>query len=905
MESRQPARPNGCSSDRRGRAATLVEEAEAAVELTVDQPRRAAAAARAVAKEAVEVGDPEATVVAERAMGLAAKELGDLAASKEHAQRAILLASRLRLPRREGEARMSLSLVLALEGRTREALREANQAATLLDGLDAARLQVQRSLILQRLGRSTEALEGYHSALAAFRRLGCRADMARVWSNRAILRAYGGEFEAAEADLRRAEQAFGELGLEMAAATVRHNLGFVAARKGDVPAALSSYDMAATRLERIGVARPAFVLDRCEVLLAVRLVPEARQLARAAVERLEATGMRVDLAEARVMLAQAELLAGDLDAARRTADLARRGFLRQQRPGWAALARYVALRARWQAGRLGPAAAVEARRTAADLDATGWVIAASDARLVAARLSLDAGRLEQAERDLSGASPARRRGPAELRSRAWHAEALLRLARGNRRGALRAIDAGLRVVALHQQTLGATELRAHASGHAAELARLGLSLAVTGGRPGCVLAWSERGRARLHAAPPARPPTDRALAADLASLRAVAAEVEAAALAGQSTSSLLQRQARLEGAVRRRARHVPGSTARAVTPPPSLTELAGHLADRALVEYVEDEGVLHAVTVVDGRARLTRLAPVAEASAELNQLRFCLGRLARSAGSPASMAAARAGADHAALRLEELLLRQLLADVGSRPVVVVPTGALHSLPWALLPSLLGRPVAVAPSATQWFAARAGAGRAGAGGKTLLVAGPGVPTAVEEVASLAPLHPDVNVLTGEDATVARVAEAFPGAELAHVAAHGSFRGDNPLFSSLELADGPLTVYDLDRLPRMPRRIVLSACDSGVSAVSPGNELLGLASALLAFGAQTVVASVVTVPDDATRQLMVLFHQGLRQGKPVSAALASAQETVTRGEPGGDTRTASTLLPTAGFLCLGEG
>lgn len=53
-------------------------------------------------------------------------------------------------------------------------------------------------------------------------------------------------------------------------------------------------------------------------------------------------------------------------------------------------------------------------------------------------------------------------------------------------------------------------------------------------------------------------------------------------------------------------------------------------------------------------------------------------------------------------------------------------------------------------------------------------------------------------------------------------HALFRADNPLFSALQLADGPLTVYDLERLRAAPRDMILSACDDGVSAVRPGDE-----------------------------------------------------------------------------------
>src|SRR5690606_26670031 len=103
----------------------------------------------------------------------------------------------------------------------------------------------------------------------------------------------------------------------------------------------------------------------------------------------------------------------------------------------------------------------------------------------------------------------------------------------------------------------------------------------------------------------------------------------------------------------------------------------------------------------------------------------------------------------------------------------------------------------------------------------------------------------------------------GAELAHFAAHCEFRADNPLFSNLQLADGPLTVYDLERLRRPPRQLVFAACESGRSAVAPGDELMGLSAAVLALGTRGLVAGVVEVPDGSTAELMLVLHRHRRR------------------------------------------
>lgn len=878
----------------------LVLEAEAALRLTAGQPERAMDDARQVQLRAVADRDLESASVAQRALGLASKELGHLAEAEAHLRAAAGLARRGGLEVREGEARMSLSFVLALGGGTDAALAEADVAAELLEGRDAARLDAQRALILQRLGRHEQAMRAYDRAAAAFSRFGDAMEAAQTHTNRGILYAYLGRLPAAEADLRKAREIYVDLGLEMAAAEAQHNLGFVAARRGDVPVALACYDAAGEVFRRLGVARPAALLDRCESLLAVRLVGEARVLARRAVSQLESGGLQFDLAEARLVLAQAELLDGDHAQALQTAGLAWRSFLAQDRGGWAALAHYAVLRARWQRDGLGGGCPQEAIRTADELEAAGWAVPAADARLIAARAALGRGMVHEADAQLLAAKAARRSGPAELRARAWHAEALLRLARGQERSALAALRAGLAVLDQHQAALGATELRVHVKSHATELATLGLRITLERRRPEAVLAWAERWRAGLHRMPRARPPDDPTVVAKLVELRQVVTDLQEAAVAANDTTRLLRRQAALEAEIKRHTRRLPGSGARGPSRPVTVPALADALGRRALVELVELDDVVHAVTVVDGRATLRRLARVDEVAREVEQLRFALGRLAGSAERTSSSDACVAAVQHAGSRLDELLLVPLVADLAERSTVIVPTGVLHRLPWAVLPSGRARSVTVSPSATQWLLASK-AVRAARRDDSVLVAGPACDSGVREVAELAPLLPGAARLVGDEATVARVTAALGGARMAHIVAHGTFRRDNPLFSSLRLADGPLTVYDLELLRQVPALIVLSACDGGVSAVTAGDELSGLASALLAFGARTVIASVTSVPDDLTRRLMVELHRRLISGAQPAAALAAARAALEAEVGSSDPR----VLAMTGFTCFGGG
>ncbi|WP_410613319.1 CHAT domain-containing protein [Amycolatopsis sp. lyj-109] len=835
-------------------------KAVAAADLAFTAPAKARALAGAALAEAD--GDAEAAAVAEHALGLAGVATGRLADAETRLRAAVRLAGDAGLRERAAQTRGVLGYVLTLTGRTAEALRELDRAMPELTGTAAARLRMQRAVVLTEISRFGAAAAEFAAALETLRAAGGDELIeATVRTNRSIVLARLGDWRGAEEDLRRAESGFAATGHLGRTAMVWQNRGLAATVRGDVPAALVAYDEAASRYEEAGTDQGLLPIERAETLLSVRLIAEAREAATAAVADYERRRNAVDLVQARLLLAKVALLDGDPDTALREASLARRSAARQHRPGWAALGGYLALRARRDSGLRTTAMLRSGQRTVAALTEAGWVVPALDARLIVASLALELGRPAVAEAELTVVGRAGRGGPAELRARAWHATALLRLVHGDRRGADAAVRAGVRVVGRFRAGLGASELRAHASGHASELTGLGLRLAVEGGHPEAVLRWAEQRHAGALRLRPARPPDDEGLAADLAALRQIA--VDLAAGTGQAPA-LLRRQARLEKAVRDRARHAAGVST-SDTPIPSRVELTEALGPATLVEFLELDGRLTALVLTGGRLRRCELGPAAEAAERLDELRFALRRTAFGLGSFAGLA------ERTARRLDDLLLGPL--PLGDGPLVLVPTGRLHELPWPALPGCRGRPVSLAPSAALWH--RAATTPGGNGGDHVVVAGPGLPHAAAEAAALARRYPGARRFTGRTARVEPVLAALDGAALGHIAAHGVFRTDNPLFSALRLADGPLTVYDLERLARPPRQVVLSGCDSGRSAIHAGDELLGLASALLALGTTSLVATVLPIPDDAGRALMVRHHRHLASGLGPAAALARAQ------------------------------
>jgi hypothetical protein len=576
-------------------------------------------------------------------------------------------------------------------------------------------------------------------------------------------------------------------------------------------------------------------------------------------------------------------------------------FRRMTSAGGAAMASRLSLRARAERGAT-RASLEQARATVDELARSGLAVDALEARLDVVRLAGSLGELDVLAGQLVPLRAARRRGPALVRARACYGEASALSRLGDGIGARRALDQALLLLDEHRASLGSTELRALASGLGAEMAGLAVRLAVERGRPAAILRVAEKWRA---GALWRRPVVPRELAAELAALRRVRAERDVAALAGEDVVALLRREDQLEASVRRISRRAAGGVGGDGTSVARLElgRLHAALGPRALVEIVEHAGQLHAVVVAGERCSLHELGPAAAVVDELAALGFALRRLGRagstgaSPGGAAAIAAGRQSAEHGLARMDQRLLGPLRRRIDARPLVIVPTGALHAVPWPALPSLTGRAVTVVPSAA-WWADRAVPGEPARAGSVTLVAGPGLPGAAAEVGELAERYAGARVLSGPSATTDAVAAALDGAGLAHLACHGRFRADNPLFSALELADGALTVYDLEQLSRAPGRVVLSACDSGVSAVRPGDELLGLLSSLFALGTTTVIASVVPVPDLDTRVLMVALHDRLRAGRPAAEALQDAAAALDPTEP-------TAFVTRSAFVCFGTG
>jgi CHAT domain-containing protein len=792
------------------------------------------------------------------------------------------------------------------QGRAEYGLQLLDRAEGLAPAEYRGLLQGQRGHLLMRTWRAAEALTTLDDAVSLL--AGDPAEttnLAIALLNRSFAHLNAGEVRRARLDLIWCQRVAADGGDALNAAKALHNLGYCELLAGDIPAALQLFDAAADSYRLIAPGNlPVLAMDKARALLAAGLADDAARELDGAMAAFRRQRLDQDLAEAELARSEAALAAGEPAVARRWATAAERRFRRHGNDACACLAELARLRARSTSpGGRAPKApkaaeapkaphAAEAVQLAERLRGLGLVNDADLAELLAARALLAAGRLDEARHRLAAG---RRRGaPVPLAVGLLRRLARAELAErdGQSGVALAELRTGLALVQTRRGRLGSVDLQTGTGALGADLAAAGLRLALERNSGPLVFAWLERSRAQAFRVRPVRPPADPQAAAALAELRQLSYLIRAAELAGHRDPHLVTRHADLQREIRERDWQSSGDGR--TDAQSSLGEVSAALADsgQSLVSILARHGQMLAVVVRRGAVRLVRLGDfeaAAEAARRLNaDLDTIAGRML-----PARLEAViRESIRHQADVLTTEIIEPLRPWLGDDGVVFVPTGALASIPWSLLPDMRGRPVTVSPSASSWLTAwRSGraAAQQPAAVSPLLVAGPDLEHAAQEVTEIAKTYPGCRPLLAQTATVSAALTALDGAPLAHLAAHGHHDRENFLFSRLDLADGPLMAYDIQRLATAPRHVVLSSCDVGRTLVRPGEEILGFTAALLYSGTATVISSVIRVADAAAVGLMTAYHRLLATGVRPAEALAEAALTE----------------PFSPFVCFGGG
>jgi len=161
--------------------------------------------------------------------------------------------------------------------------------------------------------------------------------------------------------------------------------------------------------------------------------------------------------------------------------------------------------------------------------------------------------------------------------------------------------------------------------------------------------------------------------------------------------------------------------------------------------------------------------------------------------------------------------------------------------------------------------------------------PGTPHITQEVKQVAASLPQAQVFLGEDASEARLREIGHSSRFIHIATHGLFRYDNPMFSSIQLGTSRLSLFDLFQLDLGAELVTLSGCGTGLNVVEGGDELIGLVRGLLYAGARSALVTLWDVNDRSTAGFMKAFYDRLQEGSDRAVALQQAMLATREVEP----------------------
>lgn len=777
----------------------------------------------------------------------------------------------------------SLGESMALCDRAEEVARLAHDGALISVVLG------QRGVLQMWTGQPAKALVNLSGAIAVPGVTDHR-DLAMYHLNRGNAYSELGDFTGALTDYEVAYEHSVALENDQFISFSLHNIGYARYTLGDLPGALADMDRARTYAPDQDDGIPE--LGRAEVLYEGGLLDDAEQLLATAAERLARSALQLDHAEAEWFRARCLIGLHRFDEARSQAAQAHQRFERGGQQSMAALAMTLELEAALSAVSWGRAVTRStARRRAAQAlavarkgDTAGPVLGQHPghaARLVAARWLMQANDLDAARAVLAELPRVLTSASLTIRIQHYTAQAELAFTTGDRTKGLRAVHAGLSLLADHRSKLGAVESVTAAAVHGADLTRLDVRAAARTGRPAALFDALERAHATFAGAGRVTPPEDPKAAALLTEARGLLAKArDLGAADARARENLTRRAARLQDEVRQRSwRHA--GNAGAVQRPVASKELRTVLGRRpddttVVANFLVEDGVLRCVRVDAQGVTSCDIGPEKAVTESVRRLSADFAMAANDLIPAPLRAAARASLKRNLKTLDDLVLDPLSAR---GDLYILARDPLLSVPWSALPSRSGLRTAVN--------SHLGRGRAYArprGKRHLLAAaGPGVEHGTAEAHAVGRQWPGATVLTGKDAVTERVRTALATHDVVHLATHGQHDADNPLFASIDLADGPLFAHELDGTPLPGSVVILSSCEVGGSTQVLGGEVLGLTSVLLRLGARAVIASVAKLSDELAARVMPRLHAYLRDTDDPEAALAAALKDVAEPAP----------------------
>jgi CHAT domain-containing protein len=312
-------------------------------------------------------------------------------------------------------------------------------------------------------------------------------------------------------------------------------------------------------------------------------------------------------------------------------------------------------------------------------------------------------------------------------------------------------------------------------------------------------------------------------------------------------------------------------------------------ADTALVEYYSSGDRVIALVVTRKSIEIAPVTVLSRVLHFLQLLRFQLSKFRMGTAYTQRFEQPLLQATQSHL---ESLYAELMAPIRSQTkvshLVFIPHGSLHFLPFH---ALLDRgeyvcdthTVSYAPSASVFALCQEKVPANGSASLVMGIPDQRAPHILEEVEAVAKLLPRSQLFVGPEADAGTLRTKGAQAGLLHIATHGVYRQDNPMFSGIRLGDGYLNLYDLYQMRLSARHVTLSGCATGMNFVAAGDELLGLQRGLFCAGASSLLLSLWDVHDDSTAELMQALYATYLSSQNMAGALRCSMQALRRENP----------------------
>ena len=879
-------------------------------QLLYSNPKEALRLAESAAAMAAASEDPLDVAIVLRAKGAALSRCNENLAAVECFDQALKIFEDAGDAMEATKTRMNRINAYLLLSRFDEALSDSEiVTAAYREAGDERRLArhlINVGHIFFRLDRFEENLQCLDQAEAILNRFEPSPDLAHLYLNRAVaLTALNRTSQALDL-FKTARQVASDYNMPAIASQADYNICYLHFMQGRYTAALDGLaEVRAKMVELEDRWHTALCdLDRTEIYLKLNMYADALELASLAKPAFEALNMQYEAGKATVFMAIANALLGNTTAGKRLFDQSRRIFDSSGNSVWLATIDLYEATVHFNRNQFRKAGALS--KGAYDvLHGAGLHGKAVHAALLCARSAMKLGKNVKALQYVFRAQSKWHEAPTGwVASEVFQVAGEALAATDDKEGAVLAYTLGIREVEYLRANIGVDHLRAMFLGDKLSLYESLVTLQLSLARPMReVFDTVERAKSRTlldQIAASAGTVTDPSPGSDVEELRELREELnwyyrrlaieeeKGHPLSNANVQRLLQEIQMRELRFRRVLRDTPSTSnlpLQSVTPF-RLEDIQAAIPPRtAIIEYFVIDGHFIALVLTDDGVSISKALCSTDDLLQIRRLlSFQFSRMSIPEGEHGYSGKEVESTEVHLRELYMALIQPLEPLIGDRDALVfVPHGLLHHVP--LHAAFDGNcyvidrfTVTYAPSASVFHACTSTDARES--GRPLLagLSDRRSPWIEHEVLQLGNLLPEAQVFFGSAATQSNVLAHAASASIVHIASHGHFRTDNAMFSSIELSDSSLSLFDIYRLRMSAKLVVLSGCSTGMSDVLPGDELFGFARGFLYSGVPSLVVSLWNVNDMRSADLMVHFYRNLMSGFTKGKSLQLAMTTV---------------------------